>query len=86
MKRAPLWHNPQLKEIAKVPDGVCWAAYGVKYAHQLFRDGFFRSFTDLKAEYAIPNTFFFRYLQLRHAVMAQYSRGKITLSPLQWKK
>lgn len=35
---APLWHNPQLKKIAKVPDGACWAAYGVKYAHQLFRE------------------------------------------------
>lgn len=74
---APLWHNSQLKEIAKVPDGACWAVYGVKYAHQLFRDGI---------EYAIPNTFFFRYLQLRHAAMAQYGRGEVTLSPSNMEK
>lgn len=45
---APLWHNPQLGEIYNIPDGACWAEYGVKYAHQLFRDGVFRTFLDLK--------------------------------------
>lgn len=58
----PLWHNPQLTEIFKIPDGAWWVNYGVKYAHQLFRDGTFRSFTDIKTEYEIPNGFFFPYL------------------------
>ena len=83
---APLWHNPQLKEIVKVPDGSCWAKYGVKYAHQLFRDGVFRSFADLKTEYGVPNAFFFRYLQLRHAVTAQYGGGVVALSPSKMEK
>lgn len=82
----PLWHNPQLREIAKVPDGACWAASGVKYAHQMFRDGVFRFFIDLKTEYGVPNTFFFRYLQLRHAAMAQYGGGEVALSPSSMEK
>lgn len=35
---APLWHNPQLPELFKIPEGTCWANYGLKYAHQLFYD------------------------------------------------
>lgn len=83
---APLWHNPQLSEIFKIPDGACWANYGVKYAHQLFRDRTFRSFTDLKTEYKIPNKFFFRYLQLRHAATAQFGREEDVLSPSSMQK
>lgn len=67
-------------EICRIPDGACWAAYGIKYAHQLFRDRIFRSFVDLRAKYKITNTFFFWYLQLRHAVTTQYGRGEVVLT------
>lgn len=83
---APLWHNPHLSEIYKNPDGICWAQYGIIYAHQLFQYGTLRSFKDLQIEYKLPNTLFFCYLQLLHAVAAQFGLREVGLSPSRMEK
>lgn len=35
---APLLYKPQITEIYKIPEGDCWAQYGITYVHQPVTD------------------------------------------------
>lgn len=56
-----------------VPDPVIWARFGITTLKHIFKDGSLLSFDHLKQDFDLPNNMFFRYLQLRHAVRAQFA-------------
>lgn len=43
-----------------------WMKSGLRYVHQLFQSSQFKSFEQLREEFGLPRTDFFRYLQIRH--------------------
>lgn len=43
-----------------------WSEYGLCYVYQLIHNGELKSFKQLRQEFTLPRTDFFRYLQLRH--------------------
>lgn len=70
-KYTPFWHNPLLSELTKLQGFEPWVLKGVCTIAQLQRDGEFRSFDSLQEEYSLPHAWFYQYLQLRHAYLAQ---------------
>lgn len=75
----PLWRNPRLPELTTVPDFEFWPQKGIKYLTQLYHEGCFRSFADLKQSLNLPRSAMYRYFQLRHACAAQFGGREITL-------
>lgn len=71
----PLWGNSKLGELQKVGTIKEWERCGLRYFSQLFQEGNLKTFQELRAQYALPNKSFFRYLQVRHALVVQF-RGK----------
>lgn len=71
----PLWGNPKLKHLQTVPDPDLWAGHGVKIIQQIISGGRIIPYDTLKNDFQLPSRMFFRYLQLRHAVQAQYPAG-----------
>lgn len=49
-----------------------WDRQGIQCLAQLYKAGRLKSFQDLVEEYAISNRSFYRYLQIRHALEAQF--------------
>lgn len=43
-----------------------WSQHGLDYLHQLCHDGTLKSFEQIRNEFTLPRSDFFRYLQLRH--------------------
>ncbi|KAM9316655.1 proto-oncogene tyrosine-protein kinase ROS [Gastrophryne carolinensis] len=72
---APLWDDPRLPETSAMQDPLFWARKRVQQIGQLYRGGVLVSFDQLRAEFQLSNRDFFRYLQLRHALHAQF-RGE----------
>ena len=66
-----IWRNSNYPELNKLQGFIDWERWGIKYISQLYDGGVFREFQSLRAEFALPNTFFFQYLQLRHAISVQ---------------
>lgn len=62
-----------MPELSMVPDPALWALYGIMYLSGP------KTFQALKEEFSLPNHLLFRYLQLRHAVQAQFTNRAITL-------
>ena len=65
---APICQNHSFKP--GLLDGVfgVWRERGIKTFLDLYIDGKFASFTDLRTKFNLPNSHFFRYLQVRHYV------------------
>lgn len=73
----PLWHNPHLPYFLLV--GLLWAWRGLKYVHQLYEQGVFKFYVKLQQELGIPNSWQYRYFQLRHATKAQLGLREVHL-------
>lgn len=69
---APLWDNSDLGELLKVPNPELWLHYGVGFLSDVYSDNMLKSFQQLKTDFDLPNTMLFCYLQLRHALSAQF--------------
>lgn len=76
----PLWHNTHMPELDTAPDPTIWALYGVIYLSQVMTDTGPKTFQALKGELALPNYLLFRYLQLRHALQAQFTNHATILN------
>lgn len=74
-KFSPLWDNKNLKELKVMGKIEVWDRRGIHCLAQLYRAGRFKSFQEIVEEYAVPNRLFYSYLQVRHALDAQF-RGK----------
>lgn len=71
----PLWGNPKLHHLLTVPDPALWARYEIKVVQQVMSQGRIISYDTLRDTFQIPSKMFFRYLQLRHAIQAQFPEG-----------
>lgn len=69
---SPLWDNNNLKELKKMGRIEEWDRQGIHCLIQLYKAGRLKSFQELVVEYAISNRSFYRYLQIRHALKAQF--------------
>ncbi|KAG7519555.1 hypothetical protein JOB18_011322 [Solea senegalensis] len=54
-----------------------WSDHGLNYLHQLVKDDNLKTFEQLKNEFDLPRTDFFRYLQLRSFLMTHKDWGKL---------
>lgn len=76
----PLWHNPGLSELLLLPDTQVWRSCGVTKLEHLYNDDVFASFEQLQTKCELPRSYFFRYLQLRHALSAQFPAPRLRIS------
>lgn len=79
-----IWNNRNYLELNKLENFSNWLARGVKYIPQLYCGCILRDFQSLCTEFNLPNTSFFQYLQLRHAITAQavVSTWELSNSPV----
>lgn len=60
---------------------MIWACKGIKVLKDITSEGELCTFDQLKARHDLPNSFFFRYLQLRHAFKEQFTGQRIEYLP-----
>lgn len=80
----PLWHNTCLDQLLSSQDSQFWSARGIFSLKQLYSSNYLVSFTLLQEQYKIPRQSFYKYLQLHHALDAQWgpTRSPISSYPL----
>lgn len=66
-----IWNNRNYPELGKLQGFSAWSRSGVVFISQLYHGGLLRELHSLHMEFNLPNTFFFQYLQLRHALSPQ---------------
>lgn len=71
----PLWHNRQLQELLHIPAATLWATKGITYLFQVLTPLGVRHFQALREEFDLPAHMLFNYMQLRHALRAQFTDG-----------
>lgn len=64
----PICQNPLFKPGQMDTAFDIWKRKGIRSLADLYIDGHFASFAQLQDKYSIPNSHFFRYLQIRHYV------------------
>lgn len=69
---APLWHNRNLQEVVAMGEFKEWERWGINRLSQLYKGNVLKSFGELQIENGIPRQTFFRYLQMRYALSAQF--------------
>lgn len=72
----PLWCNPRLKEFHSLQDPGLWAGRGIKYLEDVCDGLGLFTFDRLKHKFQLPNSFFCRFLQLRHAFDSQFRSAR----------
>lgn len=78
---APVWYNPCLGELYKLSEAQRWVKFGLKYAHQLFFEQYFKSFLTFRVETGIPLTYRFFYMQLGQTGTTQFGLQNVHLQP-----
>lgn len=68
----PLWDKPCLAHFCSIPYPQIWARYKVRTLRHIMSDGHLLSFVEIKCQFLFTPWMYFRYLQLRHAVWAQF--------------
>lgn len=68
----PLWCNRDLPELHNIHDPRPWLERGILYLHHVWSNGTLKNFDTLKEEFHLANNMVFRFLQLRHAIQAQF--------------
>lgn len=76
----PLWGNPLLPHLYKIPDPAVWATRGIDTLRQVMQRGEIAPFQELRWTHRLPRSFQFRYWQRRHALRAQFPT-QVTLDP-----
>lgn len=69
---APIWNNRQLQELVLMEKINEWEESGIGQLAQLYEGSTLKTFVELRREYGIPTNLFYRYLQIRHALNAQF--------------
>ena len=69
---APLLKNHLFKPALTDSTFSVWPGKGLIFFKDLYRDGIFRSFTDLSCVYQLPPSHLFRYFQIRHCVKSLF--------------
>lgn len=68
----PLWDNRNLQELETIGRIKEWEIKGINRLVQLYEGRMLKTFTTLREEYDIPKHTFYKYLQIRHALNAQF--------------
>lgn len=79
---SPLWDIKNLKELNVMGEIEEWERCGIDCLAKMFRTGSLKSFQELREEYAVPNRSFYRYLQIRHALNAQFKEEALEWSEM----
>lgn len=61
-----------LPKLCEMKDYLLWFQTGLLFLHQMFVDGHFASFSHFQTHYLLASAHFYRHLQFRHAVQAQF--------------
>lgn len=76
----PLWKNPNLPHFFGFEEPVVWTRFGVKKIRDIMHNSRLRTFDELKSLFNLPNTHFFKFIQLRHAYQLQYGCTTVSIS------
>lgn len=68
----PLRGNPKLPHLLMIPDPAVWAKYEMKILQHVMPEGKLLSFDEMRHTFQLPTKMYFCYLQLRHAIQAQF--------------
>lgn len=68
---SPIWGNGDFRPGKNDPGFKQWALKGIRKIGDLFEGDTLMSFTDLKEKFGIPETHFFKYLQIRSYIMTK---------------
>lgn len=76
----PLWQNLNYREILKLGGFGSWEVVGIQYISQICNGPNLISFLEIQAEFELPRTNFFKYLQLQHALQSQSRQVPLRLN------
>lgn len=80
-----MWNNPSLEHLKMSLDSVSWRKKGINnIIKQIYDHKDLQTFEFLSQQYDIPHKFFYKYLQLRYMIQAQfeYQHPKLSKYPL----
>lgn len=72
---------PRLPHFYDLPDPMVWVSKSIKTVGDITRKGELLTFDQRKARHDLPNTYYFRYFQLRHASQVQFCDIGIETQP-----
>lgn len=80
----PLWDNKNLQELIQIGKIRIWETKGIVKLVQLYNGSTLKTFSSLKEEFDVPNHSYYNYLQIRHALRAQFGEPgpSWSLSPI----
>lgn len=64
-----------------LPDPMVWMTKGIKTVEDTIREGELLTFNQLKTRHDLPNAYYFRFLQLRHAFQVQFRELGLETQP-----
>lgn len=70
---APLWLNPTLTQIYKLPEPNAWTKFNIKTITQVVSNPSLAHRSKLIYDFNVPQSYLFRYLQFSHAFSSQFS-------------
>lgn len=76
----PLWHNSTVEQLQLLGGAPFWEALGILTLKQLYSCNALQSFSQLREHFDIPHRDFYKYLQLRHALEAQWDANRLPIS------
>ncbi|KAJ1205838.1 hypothetical protein NDU88_001263 [Pleurodeles waltl] len=74
-QQTPLWHGRQLEHVAGLEGLQTCDNIGISTLGDIWDGSHMRSFQDQQKQYALNKTQFYRYLQLRHALLVHVQTG-----------
>lgn len=77
----PIWMNPALPQFYNLPDPMIWAVKGIKTLGDITAYGELLTFSQLQSRHDLPNSYLFRFLQVRHAFQVQFREAGIESLP-----
>lgn len=72
-----LWGNPSLPHLRSIPDPQVGARFQITKLKQIMSGGRLLPLAELKWQFNLPPWMYFRYVQLRHAIKAQFPDGMV---------
>ena len=81
-KLSQLWSNPELPHLDSIQDPGAWTKYGVKRISQVLQGEKFYTYVEIRQLWKFPENYVFRYMQLIHALLAQFPGGTPQLMEL----
>lgn len=78
---SPIWMNHKLPHFYNIPDPGVWAVKGVKTLKDITLFGDLLTFFQMQARHELPNSYLFRFFQIRHAFPEQGKETRVESLP-----